>query len=472
VSTPPQYDQNARSINAQTESALHEFVHDAVLHLSELLKDSASGSQDYTRWERGADGHFREHKKHTRTLGPTLNHEWLKSRPGYQTCLVRLTSDALVKSHLDHVIGTSLGASRFEASHILESLVYAMIDDQGNLAFSVDQFNRTLSAWAEFFRSDRVAHKLIAPLPHLLVPFPLRLNDELVLDRMTDEEVTRCCHVGVIRSLAGFPLVEGQIAVGIRKTVFLRKLIRRGDEPHELLPIGVEGVFGKRPLLYDHLVIDDVLSAMRLFKRTDMRTAGLASWSYSHFGGGGTSFRILGEWPYGGNFELSEDEVPRFLELWQLLEKEAARLSFSIHRFNMAFDRGLIADRLVDLVIAAEALFLSDVDETYRGELRFRFALRAAKFIEHPIYDEREVFRLMKQAYDARSSIVHGGSPKISLPGKPSANLKTLIDATEDLVRRGLRKALSMKDGRKIRRSDYWDSCSGPHFLDRKTALS
>jgi hypothetical protein len=33
-----------------------------------------------------------------------------------------------------------------------------------------------------------------------------------------------------------------------------------------------------------------------------------------------------------------------------------------MHRFNLAFDRGLIADRIVDLVIAAEALFLGDLD--------------------------------------------------------------------------------------------------------------
>jgi hypothetical protein len=63
-------------------------------------------------------------------------------------------------------------------------------------------------------------------------------------------------------------------------------------------------------------------------------------------------------------------------------------------------------------VIAAESLFLSDLDEQYHGELRFRFALRAAKFIEHPNYGEHDIFRVMRRAYDARSAIVHGGSPR------------------------------------------------------------
>ena len=143
-----------------------------------------------------------------------------------------------------------------------------------------------------------------------------------------------------------------------------------------------------------------------------------------------------------------------------LLGEGAERFGFSIRRFNLAFDRGLLADRIVDLVIAAEALFLSDLDEKYRGELRFRFALRAAKFIEHPNYGEHDVFRVMRQAYDARSAIVHGGSPKDTrLPDNQSASLPTFIDAIEELVRLGLRKGLSMKeDGKKLRQAEYWDT--------------
>lgn len=163
-----------------------------------------------------------------------------------------------------------------------------------------------------------------------------------------------------------------------------------------------------------------------------------------------------------GKCELSVGEVPQFLELWHLLEKGAAHFGFSIHRFNLAFDRGLLADRLVDLVIAAESLFLGDIKAQDRGELRFRFALRAAKFIKHPSYSEHDIFRVMRQAYDIRSAIVHGGSPKAKdtrLPDNPSATLPNFIDVIEELVRLGLRKGLSMEeDGKKIRQAEYWDT--------------
>jgi len=286
------------------------------------------------------------------------------------------------------------------------------------------------------------------PLPGLNVSeFPLKLNDELVLDRLTDDEVTRCYSVGVIRSpWPGLPLIGSEIPVGIRRATFLPKLM--GDEPREPPKDGNEGFFGKRPIYRDDLVMDDVLSALRLFKRTQIRATGFARWTDSPLLRGGIIYVARGHLPFSGAFELSEVEVPHFLELWRLLEEGAECLRFSIHRFNLAFDRGLVGDRIVDLVISAEAPLLGDTGNKDRGELRFRFALRAAKFIKRTDFGERDVYRKMREAYDARSAVVHGG--EASLPE---------IDVIEDLVRLGLRTALSMKEDRgKLRRADYWET--------------
>jgi Apea-like HEPN len=462
MTTQPQTDPHAAPIGTQTERVLHDFVRDAVSNLSEALKDSVPEFEDDIRWERGNDGHFRVHTRRMRNLGRTLSDEWLASLPDYQACVECLQADADVKPHLDRMVGTSTSTCRVEANGILKSLVYAMLDDEGRLAFTVEQFRGKWEKLIGFFGADQIPFKTVALLPHLVAPeFPLRLNNELVLDRLTEDEVTRCYQVGVIRpdSLL-FPLIYGQVAVGIRRTVCLPKLIQRGDEPPEPPEAGGEGSFGNRPFSRGDLVIDDVLSALRLFKNTQIRAAGFAIWTDSPWLSGTSSYQVLRRWPYGGKFELSENDAPQFLDLWRLLEQGAARFTFSIHRFNLAFDRGLIADRIVDLVIAAEALFLSDLDDKYRGELRFRFALRAAKFVEHANYGEREIFRVMRQAYDARSAIVHGGSPKeTALPDNPSASLPTFIDAIEELVRLALRKALSMKEeGKKVHQAEYWDS--------------
>jgi len=130
-----------------TERVLHDFVRDAVSHLSEAMKDSAPEFEDDTQWERGTDGHFRERKKRMRTLWPMLSDAWLRSLPDYQTCVECLKSDVVVGPHLDRLVGTNMSASRLEANNILKSLMYAMLDDEGRLAFTDEQFD---GKWREF----------------------------------------------------------------------------------------------------------------------------------------------------------------------------------------------------------------------------------------------------------------------------------------------------------------------------------
>lgn len=470
MTAEPHTNSSGESISSPIERVLHDFVRDAVSRLLEVTKGFEAEFEDDYRWERGGDGHFRKRRRRMRTSWPMLIDDWLRSLPSYQTCVERLKSDPVVSPHLDCLVGHGMSARRLETDDILKSLVYGMLDDEGRIAFSDERFQSKWRELTDLFVANCLPCKMVAPLPYLVAhALPLQLNDELVLDSFTEDEVTRCHQVGVVRPVSErFPLIYGEIAVGIRKTSFLPKLIQRDRAQPVSSDNGDEGRFGNRPLFRDDLVVDDVLSALRLFKHCRIRAAGLARWTDSYWLKDGTSFRILGQWPYGGKAELSEDEVPNFLELWRLLEEGAGRFAFSVHRFNLAFDRGLLADRIVDLVIAAEALFLGDLDEKYRGELRFRFALRAAKFIEHPSYGEHDIFRLMRQAYDVRSAIVHGRSPsETRLPDNPAANLPTFIEAIEELVRLGLRKALSMReDGRKLRQSEYWDtlifSRSGP----------
>lgn len=447
-------------ISVDTERCLRAFTRAAISRLAEALKDQEVEWNLECGWERGSDAHFRERTKRRRVLWRTLTDGLHRSIPEYAACMAQLKSDVVVGCHLDRLVGTSHGACRIDSEDILGAAIYGSLCVDESLTFSEEQFNRTWAKLAEFFRAERIALKMVAPIPYLVIQdFPLRLNNELELDRLTEDEVTRCAQVGVLRpNSPRFPLIAADVAVGVHRTMFFPKLIRTGDEPGETARTMDEGSFGRRSSLRADLAVDDVLSAMRLFKHTGVRTAGYAAWADAMWLSAGTSCQVLRQWPYGGKYELSRDEVPQFLELWHLLEVGATRFAFSIHRFNLAFDRGLLADRIVDLVIAGESLFLGDLDVAYRGELRFRFALRAAKFIEHPNYREEEIYCLMQRAYDTRSAIVHGGSPKdTSLPNNESANLATFIDTIEELVRLGLRKALAMKeDGQKLRQSDYW----------------
>jgi len=205
------------------------------------------------------------------------------------------------------LVGTSSSATRIEADHILNSLIYGMQNAEGILVFMDESFDSKWLKVVEVLCAKQIPFKTIAPLPHLLLPiFPLCLNDEIALDRLTEQEVTRCCQVGVLRPQSQrYPLIGPEIAVGIRRTTSLPKLVRMGTEPHELPADADEGSFGRPPLLRSDLIVDDVLSALRLFKRTQLRTSGFASWTDMQWLSGGTSYRVLSQWPYGGEYKLS-----------------------------------------------------------------------------------------------------------------------------------------------------------------------
>ena len=450
------------SISSSTTLIVHDFVREIVICLTDSAKKVTSELEDEIQWKRGSDGHFRGKKNHVPSLGLEFNDEWLSSRTGYQQCVECIKSDAVVGPHLDVLVGTWTSASRVTANTILRWLTYSMFDEQGRLTFVGERFHAEWHQLVTFFGANQVISKMVSPLPGLVVPaFPLRLNDELVLDRFTDKEVTRFNQVGLIRPLFHrLSFIDSGVAVGIRKTFASPKVIQRNGESNAVVAIDGTGQFGRRPESRDDLAVEDVLSALRLFKPTRVRALGTLSFIDAPWLSAGTSFQILGQWPNGGNYNLSESEVTPFLDLWKLLEKESMRFEFSIRRFNLAFDRRLQDDRLIDLIIAAEALFLSDTGAKDRGELRFRFSLRAAKFIEHPTYDELGIYQLMRNAYDARSAIVHGGTPTVTkLPDDDSATLSTFIDAIEEIVRLGIRKAIAMDDGgKKLRQSNFWDS--------------
>ncbi len=221
------------------------------------------------------------------------------------------------------------------------------------------------------------------------------------------------------------------------------------------------GSFGWRGPVDAITIVDDVLTALRLFKQEDVQCPGEVSGVKAWLLSAGHSYRIRASRPFiSSNYELQDMEVEELQKMWSdltagTLDKRAF-LVMALRRFNMAFERQQLDDRIVDHMIAAESLFLYDAgDPGGRGELRFRLAVRAAKFVESPRYAPRQVFDLVRKAYDVRSQIVHGGSIKnTALPDKPAATFGEFVSAFEDVMRLGLRKALIDPQ---VGQTGYWE---------------
>jgi len=106
-------------------------------------------------------------------------------------------------------------------------------------------------------------------------------------------------------------------------------------------------------------------------------------------------------------YTLSSKEARRFRGFWKAVGKNIRHspepLGVAIRRFNLAYERGSDEDRLIDQMIAFEALFLRE-----RVELGYRLRLRVAAFLGGGAAARQVTAQEVKTAYDLRSRVVHG----------------------------------------------------------------
>ena len=138
-----------------------------------------------------------------------------------------------------------------------------------------------------------------------------------------------------------------------------------------------------------------------------------------------------------GSYPLTDatlGSLVQFVELyWPVLgkiEKTKKGLQTAISRFSSSYEKRGLADRMIDLVIALEALF----GDGEAGGIAYKVAMRGACWL-HATEEERcAAFDTIKQLYGIRSKVVHGSLGR-NLTSKQ-------VNELESMVRSGLRKFL------------------------------
>jgi hypothetical protein len=136
---------------------------------------------------------------------------------------------------------------------------------------------------------------------------------------------------------------------------------------------------------------------------------------------------VLGLSFHGGDLEASSisriktitdaDRVRELVEAFRSLDAvQKDRLRVPMQRLNAAMRRLRSADQAIELGIVLESLFLSDISDD-RGELAFRLALRAARYLGNDTKARAALFRTFRSLYTLRSIAVHRGHLGDSLKG-------------------------------------------------------
>ena len=130
----------------------------------------------------------------------------------------------------------------------------------------------------------------------------------------------------------------------------------------------------------------------------------------------------------GKTTTFSPDTRHRIVDIWprvkEIMIPGSRSFALPLRRLVDALGRARLDDKVVDCSIGLEALLTDAVHD----ELKYRFALRGAMILGSTGYDRSKAFSEFKDLYDARSTIVHGGSVA-------KLNLGVLADNGERLLR-------------------------------------
>lgn len=138
--------------------------------------------------------------------------------------------------------------------------------------------------------------------------------------------------------------------------------------------------------------------------------------------------------PYRLDREIIDPLVDLSNRYWENPVTALPKVALAISRFNSSYERRNLVDRLVDLVIAVEALFGDGGDS-----LAYKVAARCAYWLEPPGPDRWEIFDSVRRMYNQRSSAVHG-SGSLDLDVAQIDNLEHIVrsSVTAYLGRHGM----------------------------------
>ena len=152
-----------------------------------------------------------------------------------------------------------------------------------------------------------------------------------------------------------------------------------------------------------------------------------------------------------GPIEIEQTKC-QYSNLINLDSNTLEKLQISINRWIRSKAPGNYVDKMIDLGIALEALYVPDGG----GDLNYKFSIRAARHLGKDKEHREDLLQKFKHIYEYRSKAVHNGQleqrPKF---GKERIPLSEFIAKTQDLCQESIMKVVKKKQSPNL---NYWNS--------------
>ena len=394
------------------------------------------------QWRRSADGVYRPDRVHEYIWAP--RHSDLRQLPAYAALCDAAAASAVVGPLVGQEPGTVTSYFSFDfhqfAMSVLPSPKEFRLGQMPPFAARYDDLEGRLAA-------ETVRYEIIHFLRNVTFELDrVELGPDLVIERLAPSVVEQALDGCALRLVFGskreYKPAE-DAAFGLKRTVRAPRIPSEDVTAGQGKPIG--------ELLGPGEAAEALLQCLALMSGQGVHVSGTVMRRIDDDFSASGDWRIWAVLPErripGGGFRLSAARCAELQQFWRITQGESfpanRALALAVRRLSFAAQRERDEDRLMDILIAAEAFYLAD---TGRDELKYRLALRAALWSDSSLagWDRRQVRDHMGRAYDLRSTVAHGGDPKpkdIRVRGQ-QASLAEFVLATEDIVRHALHKAV------------------------------
>lgn len=353
-----------------------------------------------------------------------------------------LQQDPRTAPFIDRMVGTKLhGSRRIGGSFFTDEGLRRCLDLAGGPNVGGQIIQLVFDEIVDFTQRRSVQLRCVAPIQGLVMAEEsVQLEDGPTLRRLSDEEISLCLGGGLLPSFAwsGFSFVTEMWGASL--TYEVPRYVGA-----ELNSFPAESVADAQRGREEFLALGRVL---RLAQSGEARVTGFLRYEDDPANSGISVSPFLpsdGSWaagPYRVDAAVAQDISELWTQVWSAGVEARSHLVTAIRRFSDAPERRDVRDRLVDLVIAAEAFLLGGDSEADRGENAFRLSLRLACFSTTERAERRRLLKLMRQAYRARNVIVHGGSSLDRVIEEP--RLRSFVGELDEALRYPLRKMIAL----------------------------
>ncbi len=316
-----------------------------------------------------------------------------------------LRTDVYWGCHIDKFIGSCFTARCFHSEFLLNDLIRKYVDLSKKIEFNDDIFDCVVAFYEEAFFQNNVEYIRITPLMGIELEKNITISDEMSLEILCHNDISKAIEYGIsgadsISFERGILREPCQFALVTRFSV--SKIVT--DNINDISG-AKESEFVWTKFEKDESTVIDLLALIlgsRVVSTGYVMKSVNPVFEFVRYGSNGTRAHC-----YLVNKTIDSAIERDLCNLFNLynnsISEKWSSLAIAIRRFSLALANDSLDDKLLDIMISAESIFLDD-----SAELSYRLALRAATILGENCTNRHKIYLFFKEMYQLRSKIVHG----------------------------------------------------------------